>query len=155
MAHEIGHNLGMYHDDTAGCDKEGFIMSPSRGTKGETQWSQCSVQALSEANLPCLLENSDGTKEYLDLAAGVYPGEVWSANRQCQIFLLDSDAHMDHTETSYDKMCYSLKCRTPKREGKTKSKSNGQYRPVFQMGSIRKLLAVEADLKTNKKVHCH
>jgi predicted Zn-dependent protease len=38
MAHEIGHNLGMSHDHSAGCDKDGFIMSFSRGTKGETLW---------------------------------------------------------------------------------------------------------------------
>ena len=104
----------------AGCTKDGFIMSPSRGTKGESRWSQCSVQALREADLSCLEENSGGAQEHLDIEAGVYPGEVWSANRQCQIFLLDSDAHMDHTDASFAKMCYSLKCRTPKREGENK-----------------------------------
>ena len=92
-------------------------MSPSRGTKGESSWSPCSVQALRETDLFCLEENSGGAQEHLDIEAGVYPGEVWSANRQCQIFLLDSDAHMDHTDASFAKMCYSLKCRTPKREG--------------------------------------
>ena len=30
MAHELGHNLGMLHDDKAGCARDGFIMSPTR-----------------------------------------------------------------------------------------------------------------------------
>ena len=30
MAHELGHNLGMLHDDKAGCSRDGFIMSPTR-----------------------------------------------------------------------------------------------------------------------------
>ena len=113
--------------------------------------------------------------------AGVYPGEVWSANRclfkdwklgitkytkrltinikplqnpqnlfellnmcqrgmlqekiifrQCQIFLLDQDAQIDHTEVkfwilnfwtmlkpqaTFPAMCQSIKCRTPRRDG--------------------------------------
>ncbi|KAL3288423.1 hypothetical protein HHI36_002869, partial [Cryptolaemus montrouzieri] len=36
LAHEIGHNLGMHHDSLGNnCAKEGYIMSPSRGTNGE------------------------------------------------------------------------------------------------------------------------
>ena len=106
-------------------------MSPSRGTKGESRWSQCSVRALREADLSCLEENSGGAQEHLDIEAGVYPGEVWSANRQCQIFLLDSDAHMDHTDASFAKMCYSLKCRTPKREGENKANQALWYYIIF------------------------
>ena len=34
MAHELGHNLGMLHDDKAGCTRNGYIMSPTRGSKG-------------------------------------------------------------------------------------------------------------------------
>ena len=95
-------------------------MSPSRGSKGESEWSGCSVQSLRQADLHCLEENSNGVKEHLSISAGVYPGEVWDANRQCQIFLLDQNAHMDHTDRNFRDMCYSLKCRTPTREGKLK-----------------------------------
>ena len=34
MAHEIGHNLGMSHDSSGNsCPSNGYIMSPSRGTR--------------------------------------------------------------------------------------------------------------------------
>ena len=47
MAHEIGHNLGMFHDSQQNaCAKDGYIRSPSRGVKGETTWSSCSRDTL-------------------------------------------------------------------------------------------------------------
>ena len=101
----------------AGCAKDGFIMSPSRGTKGESEWSSCSVSALHQADLHCLEEESGRRAEHLGLEAGVWPGEVWSASRQCQLFLLDQNARLDHTEETYPDMCFSLKCRTPERAG--------------------------------------
>ena len=39
--------------------------------------------------------------ERLDLETNVYPGEVWTANQQCQTFLLDSDARIDHTDKDF------------------------------------------------------
>ena len=38
------------------CNKQGFIMSPSRGTSGETLWSQCSADVLARLKMPCLEE---------------------------------------------------------------------------------------------------
>ncbi len=121
MAHEIGHNLGMSHDHSVGCSMDGYIMSASRGTKGESEWSSCSVNSLSrsisQGQLDCLNDDNAQEAEKLGMKDNVYPGEIWGANAQCQIFLLDSDAHIDHNEADFQDMCYSVKCRTPKREG--------------------------------------
>ena len=55
MAHEIGHNLGMNHDSSNNnCASNGFIMSPSRGTRGETVWSSCSRDHMMKLELKCL-----------------------------------------------------------------------------------------------------
>ena len=55
-------------------------MSPSRGSKGESKWSSCSVNALwtAASDLNCLEEDSGKPEEHLDLEAGVYPGFVYS-----------------------------------------------------------------------------
>lgn len=40
-------SLGMHHDGSHnGCPKDGYIMSPSRGTNGETVWSTCSADVI-------------------------------------------------------------------------------------------------------------
>ena len=45
----IDYSLGMRHDSSGNnCPKEGYIMSPSRGTQGETQWSTCSAEVMSD-----------------------------------------------------------------------------------------------------------
>ena len=55
--------LGMSHDGKRtgktgrnSCPTQGFIMSPSRGTKGETLWSRCSAKIIRELDMPCLEE---------------------------------------------------------------------------------------------------
>ena len=57
MAHEIGHNLGMSHDSSDNsCLSNGYIMSPSRGTKGETVWSECSRRFMASLDEACLTD---------------------------------------------------------------------------------------------------
>lgn len=119
-AHEIGHNLGMPHDSSGNaCPKDGYIMSPSRGVRGETTWSDCSrevAETLSQTKL-CLLDRpkprntSDSAlhhSRYRDL-----PGREWTAKRQCELLLRDKDADV---VTLYQ-ACQSLQCGTPHRSG--------------------------------------
>lgn len=42
-------SLGMRHDASGNaCTKDGYVMSSSRGTQGETTWSSCSAAAVKE-----------------------------------------------------------------------------------------------------------
>ncbi|XP_076637483.1 ADAMTS metallopeptidase stall [Colletes latitarsis] len=117
-AHEIGHNLGMHHDSTGNpCPKDGYIMSPSRGTNDETVWSECSrdvAQTLSYKK-PCLTNRpSSQTSNRLDHTRFFnLPGREWTAKKQCEVLLRDKDAAV---VTLY-RACESLQCKTPHRSG--------------------------------------
>ena len=89
MAHEVGHNLGMVHDDKAGCAKEGFIMSPTRGSTGETEWSRCSAEILRKgAGHDCLLEEERQAANRVDVNEDRLPGQIWSSRAQCQVVIV-------------------------------------------------------------------
>ena len=89
MAHELGHNLGMVHDDKAGCAKEGFIMSPTRGSTGETEWSECSAEILRKgAGHDCLLEEERQAANGVDVNEDRLPGQIWSPRAQCQVVIV-------------------------------------------------------------------
>ncbi|XP_060530217.1 A disintegrin and metalloproteinase with thrombospondin motifs adt-1-like [Cylas formicarius] len=118
LAHEIGHNLGMHHDSTGNsCPKEGYIMSPSRGVNGETQWSTCSAQVMSNLGwAKCLLDSGKSTyskdhSRFLDI-----PGQVFTAKKQCEVLLRDKDAKVSPSQ-ALSSICYSLQCKTPNRSG--------------------------------------
>ncbi|XP_050077090.1 A disintegrin and metalloproteinase with thrombospondin motifs adt-2-like [Anopheles maculipalpis] len=117
-AHEIGHNLGMHHDSVGNrCPKDGFVMSPSRGTQGETTWSSCSADVISQLNWAgCLFEkNSKVAAEYDTTKYYDHPGQAWTAKKQCEVLLTDKDAILASSELPA--ICQNLRCRTPHRTG--------------------------------------
>ncbi|XP_058447039.1 A disintegrin and metalloproteinase with thrombospondin motifs adt-2-like [Malaya genurostris] len=118
-AHEIGHSLGMHHDSSGNsCAKDGYVMSPSRGTQGETTWSSCSAAIIRELTwADCLFDSPLKIKKELDAwKYRGYPGQVFTAKKQCEVLLIDKDA-IAFTQPGLDRICQNLQCRTPHRTG--------------------------------------
>jgi len=117
MAHEIGHNLGMHHDGSAGCSRNGFVMSASRGTKGEVKWSQCSRNVVQSLNMDCLRDDNGAPPEWDDDSYNNMPGLKLSSDQQCAFLLKDSEAKMDHDEHNMYKICERMYCKSPTKTG--------------------------------------
>ncbi|KAH1015088.1 hypothetical protein HUJ05_012866 [Dendroctonus ponderosae] len=94
-----------------------YIMSPSRGTNGETQWSSCSAEVMAKLDwASCLKDAAKPVKgkdhsRFLDI-----PGRIYTAKRQCEVLLRDKDAVMSPNQPQAD-ICFSLQCKTPHRSG--------------------------------------
>ncbi|XP_063905245.1 A disintegrin and metalloproteinase with thrombospondin motifs adt-2-like [Zophobas morio] len=118
LAHEIGHNLGMHHDSVGNtCPKEGYVMSPSRGTNGETQWSHCSAEVVSKLGWAKCLQDSARPPKNLDHSHFLdSPGQVYTAKRQCEILLRDKHAVVAPNQ-ELSSICFNLQCKTPHRSG--------------------------------------
>ncbi|XP_077499772.1 A disintegrin and metalloproteinase with thrombospondin motifs adt-1-like [Amblyomma americanum] len=119
-AHEIGHNLGMLHDGWPqnDCPSNGFIMSPSRGTKGETTWSPCSALVVHKmGDRTCLSNRPDGVTGLPDTEdPETLPGQEWDAHDQCKIFLRDHDAEL-YNASLINHVCEQVICKTRNRQG--------------------------------------
>ncbi|KAK4321283.1 hypothetical protein Pmani_007920 [Petrolisthes manimaculis] len=105
MAHEIGH-------------RNGYIMSASRSTTGETTWSNCSRQVLQDSRASCLGEPviSPPNDQHDHSRYRQLPGQSWDAYDQCQVFLRDPEATL-YNQTLDHLVCESVKCQSPNRIG--------------------------------------
>ncbi|XP_044735482.1 A disintegrin and metalloproteinase with thrombospondin motifs adt-1-like, partial [Chrysoperla carnea] len=119
MAHEMGHNLGMHHDSYGNnCPKDGYIMSPSRGTNGETLWSSCSAEVVQKLGwAKCLYDTPKKPNKELDHTKFLdLPGQKYTAKKQCEFLLRDRDANILPSQ-DLSSICYNLQCKTPHRSG--------------------------------------
>ena len=66
----------MHHDGSAGCSRNGFVMSASRGTKGEVKWSQCSRNVVQSLNMDCLRDDNGAPPEWDDDSYNNMPGRL-------------------------------------------------------------------------------
>nr|CAH7759323.1 unnamed protein product [Callosobruchus chinensis] len=110
--------LGMHHDSSGNyCAKEGYIMSPSRGTNGETQWSTCSADVVADLKWAKCLQDTAKPKKLMDHSQFLNnPGQMYTAKKQCEILLRDKDAVvLPHQQLTT--ICYNLQCKTPNRSG--------------------------------------
>lgn len=86
------HSLGMHHDAVGNeCTSEGFVMSPSRGTEGETLWSTCSADIIRTLGdwAKCLHDKPTNVSvAYNSWKYEGYPGQRITAKQQCQLLLV-------------------------------------------------------------------
>ena len=66
-----------------------MIMSPNRGSTGETEWSKCSAEVLSKGDgHECLLTEESQASDELGLDENLLPGQIWCAAAQCQVLIV-------------------------------------------------------------------
>ncbi|XP_067210451.1 A disintegrin and metalloproteinase with thrombospondin motifs adt-2-like [Linepithema humile] len=120
-AHEIGHLLGMEHDNgsiDSTCPNGKYIMSDWQYLRGQVTWSACSRNITKNLwkEKPCLFDHTrrEETDDPYVLGHSRYhnlPGREWTAKAQCELFLRDKDANV---VTLHD-VCQVLQCETPDR----------------------------------------
>lgn len=105
----------MFHDGKPinDCPSNGYLMSSSRGTKGEVTWSTCSAKSFNFIKSDCLDNIPDDFDDKFDLR----PGQRITANDQCQFYLKDNNAHV-FNHSSYEFICnHTILCKSPTKLG--------------------------------------
>ncbi|RWS13747.1 disintegrin and metalloproteinase with thrombospondin motifs 7-like protein 1 [Dinothrombium tinctorium] len=121
--HEIGHALGMFHDEDyepLTCDSDKHIMASAHG-RGRTTWSECSAEQLrihfqnllrDKRQKNCMQAKRAEAKPILqlDLKSGLEPGMIYTSERQCHYLL--GNSYKPHLENSfpYNALCEQLYC---------------------------------------------
>uniref|UniRef100_A0A0N5BXF9 Peptidase M12B domain-containing protein n=1 Tax=Strongyloides papillosus TaxID=174720 RepID=A0A0N5BXF9_STREA len=110
--HELGHSLGMRHDEPY-CPSK-FIMSSSLGP-GKVTWSTCSLrdyhsflQRLDSRGRNCL--RTTNLPEKLKIPTDLLPGQLYDANLQCQLMHGPGYHQITPRIDHYDGICFMMWC---------------------------------------------
>ncbi|XP_041377041.1 A disintegrin and metalloproteinase with thrombospondin motifs 16-like [Gigantopelta aegis] len=114
IAHEIGHNFGMFHDGEGNFCKmnAGNIMSPTlTGQNGRFSWSTCSnsylYKFLNSVQSKCL---TDQPRQVAELKfPDKLPGQLFDADIQCKL-QFGKNARVCTFEFGKTELCQSLWC---------------------------------------------
>uniref|UniRef100_A0A915EIJ7 Peptidase M12B domain-containing protein n=1 Tax=Ditylenchus dipsaci TaxID=166011 RepID=A0A915EIJ7_9BILA len=110
--HELGHSVGMRHDEPYCASR--FIMSASLGP-GKVTWSTCSlrdyhtfIQRLDGRRKNCL--RTSNLREKLPLTDVLKPGQIYDANLQCTLMHGNGYIQVAPRQDHYDGICYMMWC---------------------------------------------
>uniref|UniRef100_A0A915A669 Peptidase M12B domain-containing protein n=1 Tax=Parascaris univalens TaxID=6257 RepID=A0A915A669_PARUN len=110
--HELGHSVGMRHDEPYCPSKH--IMSSSLGP-GKVTWSTCSLrdyhtflQRLDSRGKNCLRVSN--LPQTLTVRTDVKPGQIYDADTQCRMMHGPSYQQVTPRQDHYDGICYMMWC---------------------------------------------
>ncbi|XP_077994304.1 A disintegrin and metalloproteinase with thrombospondin motifs 16-like [Glandiceps talaboti] len=90
ITHEVGHNLGINHDNYGNSCPNGVNIMATSSVQGSGafEWSTCSAQQLDDflntVGSSCLDDNPSAN-DVIDIDSDFHPGEIYSADQQCKL----------------------------------------------------------------------